>query len=134
MSPFTWRVAPAGLNYNVPTWLSSVAACLFKPLSVPISLRPRPSPAVTDQCCSAVGIVYVGVDGHGMITNDGPRCPIAPRDVVVGPVWNKRRLTVASDLVMCGYSVWVMQKKTCAVSGLLERRRSATLPLIPASR
>ena len=60
---------------------------------------------------STDGLIFVGVEGNGIIhINDQPFF-IGSRDVVVVPSWAKRRIDAASDLILFSYSDRATQQK-----------------------
>jgi len=60
---------------------------------------------------STDGLVFVGVEGEGLLEVDGAALPIGPRDVAVAPAWTERRVRADSDLVLFSYSDKATQEK-----------------------
>ena len=60
---------------------------------------------------STDGLIFVGVEGTGIIHINDQAFPIGPRDVVVVPSWAKRRIDAVSDLILFSYSDRATQQK-----------------------
>ena len=60
---------------------------------------------------STDGLIFVGVEGTGIIHINDQAFPIGPRDVVVVPCWAKRRIDAVSDLIVFSYSDRATQQK-----------------------
>jgi gentisate 1,2-dioxygenase len=60
---------------------------------------------------STDGMIFVGVEGRGVITINGIDHEIASRDVVVVPAWAERSICAESDLILFSYSDRATQQK-----------------------
>lgn len=64
----------------------------------------------TEEVRSTDGTIYVGVEGAGRIEVGGMVFEVGPRDVVVAPSWQSRRIHAHQDLILFAYSDRAAQK------------------------
>ena len=60
---------------------------------------------------STDGMIFVGVEGSGVIIIDGAEHPVAPRHVVVVPAWAERQIIASEGLILFSYSDRATQQK-----------------------
>jgi gentisate 1,2-dioxygenase len=70
-----------------------------------------PAGFVTLSQRSTDGMVFVGVEGSGIIAVDGVEHHIRPRDVVVAPAWAERQIFAERELAMFVFSDRTVQEK-----------------------